>query len=494
MTSYYSCISQPSSLTEFYSKLFQLMKNYGRESMTILDYPQTQSLLISSKLNESAKIRRMELIAQIISIQNEYLMRSVLSNFFFNIFEYLISPVRFMLILTQLYLLGAPINLSKSEQIIFNRTRGLKIKETVMFILKIWVGLREEDFIYGNVELFEMLVCFFKYVRSARKYNIAISSRSINIAIVEMKQKISRVKDKRKKFKSESSPIKRPLNHSCQEECSMIANKMILKFLSCDNQLLSKIFFMIDYKVFSRLNKYAFFPKRIGSRKNRCKNYQEYMLRFNTLLNWFIFMILKMEGAPSRAKVIHKLIKLIRQMEEGTNFTNFEAIEHIKLALSSNTIKKLRGTSNILKNSIRGKDRVCYDRIGILGSANFPMVFNLLKSTKKPCVPFLQKFIQFLVSKDAVWRTMIKDQTKKVNYVNFEKMIVLSDTLNLLNRLQRMEQSKLFVNMNKELLNHDLYRFLNKDYRKILSCTLGVDQLSSQNAEIALRNLGSNLQ
>jgi hypothetical protein len=97
-------------------------------------------------------------------------MRSVLTSFFFNTFEYLLSPILFLLILIQLYLLGPPVNLSTSEELIYKRTKGLKIQERVMYIFKIWVGVREEDFIYGDLELFEMMIWFFKYVSSLRKY------------------------------------------------------------------------------------------------------------------------------------------------------------------------------------------------------------------------------------------------------------------------------------------------------------------------------------
>jgi hypothetical protein len=182
-------------------------------------------------------------------------------------------------------------------------------------------------------------------------------------------------------------------------------------------------------------------------------------------------------------------------MSEGPEFFNFEAIEHIKMALNSNIVNRLQGTKNILRHTLKGKDKECYDGIHVSGSADFAVVFHQLKIVSVPCVPFLQKFVQFIITKDSVWRTMVNDpcRTDLHRHINIDKLKTLSDTLNILSRLQRFDQSTLFLNINKDLQKNEMYRFLRKDFLHIMSCSLGIESMSFDDLESALRKLAKDL-
>lgn len=113
---------------DFYEQLLNLIESLGTGANFVLDAPQFELLVENNKIKESTRIRRIELIGQIVAIQNEYFCRSVLSTFFFNIFEYLLSPVRLLLILIQIFLLRCPLNLSRSERQAFEKSRKQRMQ------------------------------------------------------------------------------------------------------------------------------------------------------------------------------------------------------------------------------------------------------------------------------------------------------------------------------------------------------------------------------
>lgn len=313
--------------------------------------------------------------------------------------------------------------------------------------------------------------------------------------MIEIRKRLGKVKDRRKKARTILSPAKRCFGLGTKKESEDICNSMIIKFMTYSDVELSKMLFLIDLKIFSGMTRYSMHPHRIERAQNRCRFYEQYMQRFNSFILWYVYMIIKMQDAPSRANLIQKLIKLVRKMSEGPDFLNFEAIEHIKMALNSNIVSRLQGTRNILKHTLKGKDKECYDGIHVSGSADFAVVFHQLKSVQVPCVPFFQKFIQFIVTKDSVWRTMINDSphSERNRYINFDKLVILSDTLNILTRLQKSESSVVFMNLHKELQSNELYCFLSKDFLRFMSGALGIESMSFDDLESALRKLAKDL-
>lgn len=460
------------------------MKASSDQACWVQDYLPAQEFSLSS-LSSRKDVSTEELLANLFALQSETKVKKLLHSLFWNIYEYLVTPLFLILVLVQAFLACPPTNLTPKEAQHFRILRVPQLQDRVLLLLNEWILQREEDFVYGSASLFETSLVFLKFVSQDRR---SLSNLSV-IRLAQFKEALRKAKTKRKSLQqlALASPRKdTSFSLSKQEEAVGVANRMTQLFLETSVEELSKTIFLVDLKLFLRQSRYVFFSKRLIKPRRRSRSYEDYINRFNTFMTWLVYMVVNAKEISQRANLVIKLVRVARNLESDSNYADYEGVEHIKLALNSRSILNLKVSMKLVRLSLTAEERSWLRQAGTVGSGNHQLMTANLERTEVPSVPFLYSFVQSILVQDdraATFRGEGPDKT-----INMQKVAGLNRLACIVIRLQKLPSAQIFLEKNSVYLNSELFSFLESGYPKILSLLLNTSDLSSADVETELRN------
>jgi hypothetical protein len=493
----------PTSLKDFYAKVCEQMAVHASGMCSFFTRPIFDPLYgTSPSINKTAKIDGEDVLSQLLLVRDEVNFLLYLRTFFLNIYEFITTPIKVLLLLIQEFFFEPKLGLLKSEQRLINEARnkrGSGTKDRVLFFLETWIKKREKDFLFGKPEMLEMLISFLKFIKQNKTIVSTFSSRLTNLV-----QLVHHLKERKKKLMCSHDGHLSGLKYKQMlqvEERFYEERNMNEFFLKSSNQDIAITLFIIDALIFFRMNSYELNPKRINDESKKWSQaYSDYVYRLNTVTYLYVYMILSQQNGVSRLAMMKKLIGLARLMRTSSP-TNLEGYQHIKLAFDQVSIRELDSFHLLLQQrSVSGnlsldKDELEEYHLLMNGKKKEDIddLMKTLKSVSGPCIPSTRPFVQFIVSSNDKW-TLYKSDSFGRSHLNIEKLCKFSDIYNFLDKMHLSDATRNFLKGVEGYTKQPLYYFLEKGYQKYLSSTLHVKDLDKFELQDTLYRLSRKVQ
>lgn len=444
-------------------------------------------------ISKDSKVEAHEFLTQIMMINREVDFRFALKTFFLNIFELIISPIKVLLLLINLFLMKprSEWTFSRSELMVAREKLGQKIREKVLLFLVIWLTSREKDFLYGREELFELLYMFFqKYIRE-KSWKPELTKDRV-IGLTEL---IKHIRDVKKRIIAQKNQILNSSGTSFHEEKIIEENQISEIFKSADNETIANTLFIIDLQIFYRLSVYELNPRRINEFGHNSQGYDDYVHRLNCFTYLYVWLIISEKALSSRLAMMKKLLSLAIKMKHG-NPINLEGYYSIKLAFQQAAIHHRKYEFDLLKHSFQVKLSALeiseYNLFYENRKEEFQENLKYLKQIEGPFVPSLRLFLQYIARNGDKVMTGKKEGLVR-NSMNMANLITFNEIFNFVEKMHSHQPSLQYLKTIEHLTKHPLYYFLEKGYEGFLKSNLGVKNLNSRETPEVLFRLSRSL-
>lgn len=496
------------SVSTYYFAMFDLMRIFGSKYRSVLDMPQSNKAFKSEScvkpgmpavqdtglVNTAARVRPTGILAELILMQDQTRFQYVLNNFFVNVFEHFLPPLKLLLLLVQLLLTSRHLNCSSSEIKALKLKSESRVRSRIFVILITWISKKENDFLLGDPALFEIISSFEKYLKTSSTIRLVESHH-----IASVVQLVAYLKGKMKvihKFQQQS-PL--ALEHSPKQghrskqlgvikTSKMAMLKSLLRSASVD--FLSHVLMLIDIQYYLKFSLYEVFVKRMQrlatSQAGSCPQgdvLKQFLDRFNWIIRLFIFMVLTEDSSHDRAKMLQKYAQVMIALKDQEKMVDLEALYVMAQVFNHVCIKNLPQTAAVLRLHLTDEEQYVVNSCSEIDIKD-DHYHNLLlakKSTSVPVLPSTSIFLQMMAKQNVRKPTLEHDKT-----VNLHKMAFMNDSINLFFEAKRSEALVDFARIYSHLQQSELFRFMDTAFIRPLARELGSTSVA---AERSLFNL-----
>ena len=466
--------------------MFELIASKGLLWTNLLDQPQRLQIFTSLKtVNVEASPQPEEILVQLILLREATWFYHHLTNFFLPTFEYYVSPLKLLLLLVQVFLVHAPVQTATSERALLKKRVGSELAQRVIKLLETWIMNRENDFLLGDCKMFEITASFGKYLKQLKLPKPVEGSA---IAVIQL---VSYLKSKMKSIHlhlaqhSQLPVFPAALDFAAYQTVASGSPSIKSKFKACrllfqqaTPDALAQIFLYIDIRHYNRFSTYDMYSKRIDhSRQGKAScsltcPLQEYLLRFNTILNLLIFLVLVEETVSDRANMLHKYVKVMACLSDTGRQVDLEAVYQIAQVLNHICVKQLTSTSSLLGFLLSAEEKAMLEQYGNIELNKVHHENRLMLGSKLavPAVPCTSIFIQIIGMNNAR-----RNSLSSKNAVNLSKMSFISSNLNSFFSLKKSEHNLAYMKQFELLQQDKLFQFLDSAYIQLIARELDLD-------------------
>jgi hypothetical protein len=474
------------SASEYYKKMFDLIARKGPQWTNLIDLPLQEQIFKGLKnIDIEVSPQPEEVLVQLLVLREATWFHHHLTNFFLPTFEYYVSPLKLLVLLVQFFLVHSPVQTSVSESALLKKRVGSELAQRVIKMLEAWIMNRENDFLLGESTMFEITASFGKYLKQLKL------PKSVEGSAISVIQLVSYLKSKMKSIHLSLSKNSQQQFFSCCPNISstqtMASGSPNLKpklkscrllFQQADAEDLARIFLYIDLRYYNKFSAYDMFSKRIeGIRHGKTVSslscpLQEYLQRFNSILNLLIFLVLTQETVSDRASMLHKYVKMMAFLSDSSRQVDLEAVYQLALVLNHICIKSMTSTSALLGYLLTSEEKAIIEQFGVLELNKLHQENKQLLSSKLtvPAVPCTSIFIQIIGMNNAR-----RGSFSSSNGINLSKMAFISSNLNSFFLLKKSEPNLAFMKQFETLEQDRLFQFLDGAYIPLIARELDLD-------------------
>jgi len=474
------------SASEYYRKMFDLIAKKGPLWTNLLDLPLQEQVFTGLKsIDTEASPQPEELLVQLILLREATWFSHHLTSFFLPTFEYYVTPLKLLVMLVQVFLVHAPLQASPSERALLKRRVGSQLAQRVIKVLEAWIMNRENDFLLGDCRMFEITASFGKYLKHLKL------SKSVEGSAIAVIQLVSYLKGKMKSIhlslasKSPQQFLSCCPNLSSNQTAASGSPNLKSKLKTCRLLFrqasaadLARMLLYIDIRHYNKLSTYDLYSKRIeGIRQGKVTGslscpLQEYLLRFNSILNLLIFLVLAEETVTDRANALHKYVEIMACLSDSGCQVDLEAVYQLALVLNHICIKSMASTSSLLGYLLSAGEKAVLEQFGVLELNRLHVENEQLLGSRiaVPAVPCTSVFIQVIGMNNAR-----RGSRSPKDGINLSQMSFISSNLTSFFSLKKSEHNLAFMKQFQPLEQDKLFQFLDGAFIHLLARELDLD-------------------
>ena len=142
----------------FYTELCSLMIQHS-SSADYFHRPIKERLYLPNMvISRVARVEPEEILTQLMTVENQVDFLFFLKVFFLNIYEFVLDPLKVLLLLLQEFFFEPNLNFSASERKAIRDRMTKGIKDRILLFLQTWITKREKDFLFGKAEMLETVL------------------------------------------------------------------------------------------------------------------------------------------------------------------------------------------------------------------------------------------------------------------------------------------------------------------------------------------------
>ncbi|KAJ6245205.1 ankyrin repeat-containing protein [Anaeramoeba flamelloides] len=334
-----------------------------------------------------------------------------------------------------------------------NKIKFIRLR--ILKILKVWTGKIHNDFIQDEEIIIQLLVPFLKKNLKAFKKEIQTIFDFLNIkdnSIEKQKEgdengggdenekNEGKGKEKKRKNKNKDKDKDSENSKNIEPRPKVIISSGIRKkldkkmiknidFLMEINPLeLSRQITLLEFQYYSKIGIIEFKNWSIVGQKLENKkqfpNLYRYDKHSHCFINWIIYQVVKEKKKSKRVKRLIRLIEIAKHLRDLKNFSTLiqilEAFSHTPIARLIDTWNKIGKYSKILNDLKK-------EVVELLLQSQYKAFF---LQTPPPCIPYLENFLDDIISLD------IKNKTKIGKVIHFDNYRRQFELLQLLQSFQ----------------------------------------------------------
>lgn len=463
------------------------MEILGSRVRSVVDHPIRDRIFDKGgEIRLGARTCPEAVLAELMLLPDTTKFQHYLESFYLHIFDYIISPLKLLLLVLQLFLSCTILNTTPREYEQFKLRVDIPVSSRTIKFLSTWIKRRENDFILGDSALFEIVASFSKHLKQAR------NMKAPNSKLVEMVQLVSYLKDKlRNMHMISNSEIRIPDAHigSSQSPLSVLGtpttgNKVSLKALlkECTPMELAEVLMYIDIRQYLQFGPYELWAKRAEQAKllkQSSSPLVQYLDRFNSFPIFLVHQVLTIDDVQERVRLVYKYIQTYFILTTNDEFISLESSYLIALTLHHVALRRLTSTFSLLSFTLSPTEKAIIDSPPDLKKEH-QQNLQYLSSLKEDLafVPATSVFLQVISKHHERTSTANPDRT-----INLQKLHFLSTTTNHYLAARQSPSLLSFIQSREYLSTSRLCRLLDRGYIRPLCRELNSTSLDSIDTE-----------